>query len=174
MRRPVATVLLLGVVPNALASLFNIAYNEAEIIAHWPAARGAFEWIIPAVNGAFFPVGMFLFALAAWPVAAGLRRVRAGHPLPSAELARLRMRCLRLGAVGALVCVACWGAAGVVWPAALRASAGPPPQGEGVYVHFLLSLVVCGLIAAATALAGLFGRPARTLGPDFRPLGAGD
>ncbi len=37
-----------------------------------------------------------------------------------------------------------------------------------------VTAVVCGLIAAATALAGLFGRPARTLGPDFSPVSAGD
>lgn len=34
--------------------------------------------------------------------------------------------------------------------------------------------VACGLTAAAMALVGLFGRPARTLGPDFRPLAAKD
>jgi len=34
--------------------------------------------------------------------------------------------------------------------------------------------VVCGLIAAATAVVGLFGRPARTLGPDFQPVAAED
>jgi len=34
--------------------------------------------------------------------------------------------------------------------------------------------VSCGLIAATAALIGLFGRPARTLGPDFHPLSAGD
>jgi len=32
----------------------------------------------------------------------------------------------------------------------------------------------CGLVAATAALVGLFGRPARTLGPDFRPAVAGD
>jgi len=34
--------------------------------------------------------------------------------------------------------------------------------------------VACGLVAAATALVGLFGRPARTLGPDFHPRAAED
>jgi MFS family permease len=34
--------------------------------------------------------------------------------------------------------------------------------------------VVCGLIATAVALVGLFGRPARTLGPGFQPLASGD
>jgi hypothetical protein len=170
-RHPLAAVLLLGVVPNALASLFNIAYNSAEIIAHWPAAGDAFAWIVPLVNGVFFPVGMLLVALAVWPVACGLRRLRAGERLDPDELAFLRRRCLRQGAAGALACVGCWAAAGVVWPVALAAAAGPPPQGGGVYVHFLLSLVVCGLVAAAypyflvTFLAVRVFVPA-LLGPD--------
>jgi hypothetical protein len=148
-RFPVAAVLLVSVVTSAAASVFNVAYNEAEIIAHWPDAGEAFWQIIPAVNGAFFAVGMLCVVTAAWPVAAVLRRVTSGERVPAGVLADARRRCLRLGGVAALVCVGCWAAAGVVWPVALRASAGPPPQGGGVYVHFLLSLVVSGLIAAA-------------------------
>ena len=37
-----------------------------------------------------------------------------------------------------------------------------------------LTAFVCGLVAAATALVGLFGRPARSLGPGFRPLASQD
>jgi hypothetical protein len=37
-----------------------------------------------------------------------------------------------------------------------------------------VTAVVCGLVAAATALVGLFGRPSRTLGPDFQPRTAED
>jgi hypothetical protein len=65
------------------------------------------------------------------------------------EMARIRRRGLRLGRLAALVCVGCWVSAGVIWPVALRISAGPPPQGAGAYLHFLLSLLVCGLVASA-------------------------
>lgn len=37
-----------------------------------------------------------------------------------------------------------------------------------------MTAVVCGLVAAGAALAGLFGRPARSLGPGFQPLASGD
>ncbi len=37
----------------------------------------------------------------------------------------------------------------MIWPAVLRAVAGPPPQGPEAYLHFVASLAVCGLIAAA-------------------------
>ena len=80
--------------------------------------------------------------------------------------------------MAALACVGCWAAAGVVWPLALREAAGQPPQGTGVYAHFLLSLVICGLIVAAypyfliTFLAVRVFFPA-LLGPDgLRPSDA--
>ena len=149
LRHPLLTIYPAALAPNALASLFNISYNRAEIIDHWPAAADVFEPIIMAVNGAFFPLGMVLFALTVWPILRAFRRLRTGQPMAPGDLARVRRRCLRLGELTAAVCVGCWVVAGLVWPVALWASAGAPPQGPGVYVHFLLSLVVCGLIAAA-------------------------
>jgi serine/threonine protein kinase len=171
LRHPMATVLLIGMPPNALAALLNIVYNQTELIAHWPAAADMFERIIPIVNATFFFLGLLFFVFVEWPVFATLRKVRAGDSPAGETLARLRRRCLRMGTTGALVCVACWAAAGVVWPIALRLSTGPPPQGGGVYLHFLLSLVVSGLIAATfpyflvTFLAVRVFYPA-LLGPD--------
>ena len=37
-----------------------------------------------------------------------------------------------------------------------------------------MTAFVCGGVAAATALVGLFGRPANSLGPDYQPLAARD
>jgi predicted MFS family arabinose efflux permease len=37
-----------------------------------------------------------------------------------------------------------------------------------------MTAFVCGLVAAATALVGLFGRPANALGPGFQPLASED
>lgn len=37
-----------------------------------------------------------------------------------------------------------------------------------------VTAVVCGSVAAATALVGMFGRPANSLGPDYQPLAARD
>jgi hypothetical protein len=148
-RHPLLAVLPPTVGINALASLFNIRYNGREIIGYWDQARPAYETIIPVINGVLFPLGMLLVALAVWPVSRALKRLRAGDPPDAAELARCRRRSLRLGAVTAGVCVGCWALAGLVWPAALRVAAGPPPGGPETYAHFLLSLLICGLIAGA-------------------------
>ncbi len=146
-RHPLLTIYPPGLAPNMLGSAFNISYNRAEIIAHWPDAAAVFEPIMVAVNGIFFPLGMLFFALAMRPVARGLRRVDAGDPPAAEELARLRRKSLNTGGMTAAVCVGCWVTAGIVWPLALLAAAGPPPQGPGAYLHFGLGLVLCGLIA---------------------------
>ncbi len=158
-RFPLATIYLIALIPNILASLFNIVYNQTEIIEKWPGAQkiilhepieqSVFNLIILAVNGVFFPLGLWLVARAVRPVARGLRQIQEGtRPNPD-DLACLRLRSLRLGGITAWVSVGCWAVAGAVWPVALRAAAGPPPEGPVAYAHFLMSLVVCGLIAAA-------------------------
>jgi hypothetical protein len=55
---------------------------------------------------------------------------------------------LRLGHITAVICVACWLAAGTVWPTTLRIVAGHAPEGLPIYINFVGSFVVCGLIAA--------------------------
>jgi hypothetical protein len=139
----------LTVIPNVLASALNIAYNRSASITQWPAADAVFDQVILAVNGTFFPLGMLALWFALHPVVRGLNRARCGDRPDPIELARLRQRCLQLGTITASIGVVCWVVAGVLWPIILRAAAGPPPQGSGVYFHFLFSLVVCGLMAAA-------------------------
>jgi hypothetical protein len=147
-QHPLLVTYPLAVVPNLLASLFNIAYNRYEIIEDWSNARSVFDQIILAVNGLFFPLGMIAFWLLFRPVARGLRS-KQPDSADSTRLRPARQRCLRLGAIVALICVACWSVAGLLWPIILRLAAGPPPQGFAAYLHFLISLVFCGLIAAA-------------------------
>jgi eukaryotic-like serine/threonine-protein kinase len=149
-RYPLLAIYLLAIVPNVLASLFNIDYNQAEIIDRWSdEAKAAFGPLILAVNAVFFPLGMLFLGVMAWPVARALHRLRAGDRPAAEELARVRRRCLRLGTWSAAVGVGCWAVAGVVWSGALRAAAGPPHQGAQAYVHLFVSLAICGLIAAA-------------------------
>ena len=148
-QHPFLSLMLAGLIPNVLAAIFNIVYNEAEIVAHWDEAKSAFESIVPPINGVLFAIGISIMALSILPVARELRRLRGSGPTDEKNLSRLRRRCLRLGSIAALVCVVTWAAAGLIWPIVLRMSAAPPPQGMEAYIHFLLSLVICGLIAAA-------------------------
>lgn len=147
-RHPYLAIYPPGLAPNVLASLFNIEHNR-HIIATWGGdAVTVFPKLIQVVNGVFFPVGIALFGWAMWPVARTLRRLRAGEPVAAADLGRARRWALRLGGLTAWVCVGCWAVAGVIWPVALAAIVGPHQQ-PGQHFHFVASLAVCGMIAAA-------------------------
>jgi serine/threonine protein kinase len=143
-RHPYWTVIIAGVIPNLLAAAFNIEYNR-DIVNKWhpPEAERIFKLVIPLLNGFFFPLGIIVVTMSMRPVATALRRT--GLP----KLDRARRRALRIGSIAAVACVYCWTVAGLAWPIVLRAAVGPPQQGPEAYVHFLASLIICGLIAAA-------------------------
>jgi serine/threonine protein kinase len=146
LRHPLLVTYPLAVIPNVLASLFNISYNR-EIIDKWPDATTVFDKIILIVNGLFFPLGMIVFWLFFRPLSGQL--LLSSHDSSKFHgLQSARRRCLRLGAIVAWICVACWSLAGLLWPIVLRLAAGPPNDSTS-YFHILISLVVCGLIAAA-------------------------
>jgi len=144
-RHPFLTLYPAALVPNVLAAWFNAVYNEDAIVKLWSEkARQVFQFIVPVVNGVFFPLGTVIFFLAVRPVA-----WRPGRPASPEQLAWRRARCLCSGTIAAWVCVGCWLVAGLVWPVTLRLAADAPPQGAEAYIHFLASLAVCGLVAAA-------------------------
>jgi eukaryotic-like serine/threonine-protein kinase len=145
---PVLAIFALTLVPNLFASAFNILYNFEEIIKKWPVDPQLFKSVIQTVNGVFFPFGLFLLGCAIWPVRRALRRIRAGGAIDPADLEPRRRRALRLGQIAAALCVLCWLLAGCVWPVILTFKVGPPQPGTGLYLHFMASFVICGLIAA--------------------------
>lgn len=149
-RHPYWTLLIAGLIPNSFASLFNILYNGPEIIDPWGrSAKHVFESVIPPINAIFYVLAVIVATIAFFPIAAALRRVRAGAALDARTHERARRRALRFGQIGAMICTGTWAIAGLAWPIVLRIMAGPPQQGVEAYVHFLVSLVLCGLIAAA-------------------------
>jgi len=148
LRRPLVPLYMLGLAPNMVASYFNVYYNRREIVERWNVeAEALFDPAIYIINALFFPVGMFLFFLAIRPTLRGLRSLREAAPIDPADLSSRRLWTLQLGRCAAGSCVICWVIAGLIFPITLRVLAGPPPQGSVVYLHFLMSLVVCGLIA---------------------------
>jgi serine/threonine protein kinase len=152
-RFPVTCVMLATVVPNAFAAVFNYYYNRREIIEHLQNSQKAFEQIQAVINAIAFPVGIFLVIWFTRPVAAALRREREHDPLAADALRLLRRSCLRLGHLAAGISLALWLVAAPAYPIALQMEVGSVPT--SAYVHFVASLTLCGLIAAAYPFFGV-------------------
>lgn len=152
-RFPVACVMLAAVLPNAFAAVFNYDYNRREIIEHLPHSQEAFWQIQTTINAIAFPVGIFLVIWFTRPVAAAVRRSRESNPLPAETQRRLRRRCLALGHLAAGISLALWLVAAPAYPIALQLEVGAVPA--SAYIHFVASLTLCGLIAAAYPFFGV-------------------
>ena len=145
-RFPIAALLPLTLAPNIIASWLNILYNQAAVIDARPDAQSTFETLMIVINGVLFPAALLIYGRFAWPVSRTVRQLTNGMSVAPDRLADARRRCLRLGTVAPMVCVACWCLAGVMWPVSLDLLFGwLPPE---AHLHFLISLALCGLIAA--------------------------
>ena len=174
-RHAVFSVLLAALVPNALGTLFNTAYNLSEIIAHLPGAEPAF-WVVQIlVNAVAFPAGIVLLGRIVWPAARAVRRLDGGGTLDADRAAEARRRCFVLGDGAAGVGVALWVLAGLAFPLGLCLVLGPQPP--WFFLNFMVSLVLCGLIAAVQPFFGATFLAVRVLLPVLvrsQPLGPED
>jgi len=146
-RFPVCTLVLLSVLPNGLAALFNFFHNWRMIVMPLQErgveqAERLFLASATFVNSTFFPLGMGLFVWLAWPASRVWRQLRHGAAVPLNTLEAVRDRCLKLGHLAAIVGATLWAIAGPVYPVMVGAL-GPPD-----YMYFIASLVMCGVIAA--------------------------
>ncbi len=162
-RFAVPALFLTIVLPNALGAVFNIAYNRSEIIAQVPGAEPVFWNVQAAINGIAFPLGIALMTVLALPVARAVRGVDKGKPPDAGGLARARRRCLVLGEAAAAISVVEWLLAGLVFPVALCTFLGPQPF--WFFLRFVVSLALCGLIAAVYPFFGVTFLAVRVLLP---------
>ena len=161
---PLKALFLVGLIPNAAASWFNIKYNFASIVKSYPDLNDTFNLLQLIINGTFFPLCLVLFGAFAWPVVRGLPRAKRNE-LANADLIRLRKRCLRLGPVSVLICLWAWVVAGIVFPVAMHFSVHELPM--SVHAHFIASQTLCGLLAVAYPQFGVSFLSLRCLYPAF-------
>ncbi|MBL9125565.1 MAG: serine/threonine protein kinase [Planctomycetaceae bacterium] len=161
-RQPMLMLLSAALALNAVASVVNIYYNWAAVVATLPPqARSIFrDRQIMTLNVITYSLGIGICILTAWPVLKAFARLRRGEPLPAEQLPRLRRRCLRLGEWIAYTVFALWAALGTVVAYGLREYLQPTH-----YLHLTLSHVLCGLIAATLEYFVLTFLCARALYP---------
>ena len=145
-RYSVLAVALAVLIPNALAGVFNYAYNYQEIIRHLPDAEAVFERVQMGINLIAFPFGIGLVAWYFLPIPRRLRGRESDEVDGREEGVVSRARSLRLGRFVAWVVVGLWAIAGVAYPVVLTVF--EVDMGVREYVHFFASLVYCGVLAA--------------------------
>lgn len=151
LRFSLVALLVASFVPNALAGLFNFYYNFSEIISlledKEEGSVDVFWKVQTAINATAFPLGHLLAAGLFWPVARGLRRGRTLRENEQQPVLPLRRRCLLIGHYVATISISLWAVAGLAYPLSMRIAGVPIEWSENL--HFLVSLVLCGLIAAS-------------------------
>jgi serine/threonine protein kinase len=158
MKRPFLWFVLLVVIPQVVASAFNISYNLTQIVTHLDSTRHdnaqqkMFEHLVLVYNALMYPLALVLFGWAFFPVRRTWQRMHAAAPLPAGEITEARRRALRLPLWVAGLTAAGWLPGGVLFPAiiSLRTEMLSPH----VWLHFFASFTLSGLIALAYSLLG--------------------
>jgi len=161
LRFPVITVLVAGLLPNALAGFFNYSYNYLAIIKEMPHAFvSRFEMVQRIVNGVAFPLGL---GIGVWAALHAMRLLSRETKQDTTEGGR---RVLFFGRFVSIFALVMWTIAGIVFPVAVDWGQAPQAATGEFYLHFLSSLALCGIAAVAypyfvlTAVATGFYLPA--------------
>ncbi|MEZ6121675.1 MAG: serine/threonine-protein kinase [Planctomycetaceae bacterium] len=163
-QHPLGAFLLASVCPHIPPSLFNFQFNDREIRIQLADAVQTFEKIAVTVNLVAFSIGFALCIRYCQPVSQRIRQLmrpspfvpRSGNVPPldvnpagdewtATSVARLRA--LRLSRFVTVLGIIEWMIAGLVYPIALQRLT--KDLQTWWYGHFLISLIICGLIAAA-------------------------
>lgn len=135
-------------IPNLLASAYNIQHNQLLIVSRLSEqAQGRFWLVTALVNMVFFPLGAAVLIYCFRYILLVPRRLRRGPAPPPETLARARHDCLVSGDQVVFVGFGLWLLAGLTFPLTMQFVAGGIPGRSAI--HFFGSLTVCGAIAIA-------------------------
>ncbi|MFT5522837.1 MAG: serine/threonine protein kinase [Pirellulaceae bacterium] len=141
---PLVTVILAALIPNVAAGYFNFVYNKEAIIDQVRESENAFWNIQAIINGIAFPGAVLLICWYCWPIVTAIRQ---GSECASESLTLALRRSLEAGQFIAVLGVILWVIAGATYPIALQLVVGRIEWHH--FLHFVSSLALCGLIAAA-------------------------
>lgn len=147
-RMAVPIVILATLLPNAAAGAFNLFYNRDQIIRLVAAESLNVFWTTQTIiNAIAYPIGIFLVGWFTMKAVRPIQRLSKNEAVDAQDLAKARRHSLFIGHYASLTGIALWALAGVTYPVAIHLAAGKMPP--SAYVHFFVSLLLCGLVAAA-------------------------
>jgi eukaryotic-like serine/threonine-protein kinase len=150
-RFPVWMVIVAGVLPHAVVSVFNTIFNAGAIVDQLPQVQQKvfYGQQILAINGTSYIAGIIWGCSLCWPVLRTVRNLYRRQPPDPRALPAIRHRSLWLGDYVSWMGFSLWVITGLVFPLWLMAVGSSRPEDSKFYVYFFLSQVVCGLIAAS-------------------------
>lgn len=135
-------------IPNLLASAYNIQHNQLLIVSQLSEqAQGRFMLVTTVVNVVFFPLGAAVLLYWYRYIIVVPRRLRRGPAPPAETLARTRHDCLVAGDRAVFIVFGLWLLSGLTFPLTMQFAAGGIPGRSAI--HFFGSLTMCGAIAIA-------------------------
>jgi serine/threonine protein kinase len=142
---PIPTVVIAGLLPNALAGIFNLRYNHNRI-AEMEAMgieglKDRFDTVQLWVNSIAFPVGILI---GIWAIKRVARELDRTKPESSKQGGK---HVLFFGWFISRLTLAEWSISGLVFPVAMNLTQEIPGL-VGFYSHFFMSLALCGIAAA--------------------------
>jgi hypothetical protein len=154
LKRPFLWFVLLALVPQVVASVFNISYNMTQIVGRnlTQPQETMFMRLVSVYNLVMYPVAIVLFAWAFLPVRKTWRQMHGRDPLPAGQVTEARRQTLRLPLWVVGLTAAGWLPGAVLFPAIL--SARTEMLSLHVWIHFFASFTLSGLIALAYSLCG--------------------
>jgi eukaryotic-like serine/threonine-protein kinase len=141
---PIITVVVAGLLPNALAGIFNLNYNHyrIELIGERiPGLQERFDTVQLWVNSIAFPLGVLIGIWAVRRVAKQLDRENRAMSIQGGR------HVLFFGWFISRLTLVMWSVSGLIFPIAMNLG---QEVGDtvGFYSHFFISLALCGIGAA--------------------------
>ena len=142
LKRPITATVLAGLIPNLLTARFNFLYNRERMVAESEELWKAFDSVQKWINGIAFPIGI---AIGAWSAAKTMTLLSAQRKQDTLEGST---RVMMFGRVVAMLILSLWVISGIAFPIAIRMAHVGELSME-FYLHFVISLALCGLAATA-------------------------
>jgi serine/threonine protein kinase len=154
-RHPFLFIALLALLPHVLGSLVNISYNAIQIVGRLSdAQQAAFGQMVLGYNLLVYPFCIWGLSRAALPLLRLRRDLRADPKMVDPnrfDAVRRRVLAWPLWIV-ALSCAG-WLPGGIVFPLGISLLAGPVTS--EVFIHFVISFWISGLIALTYSFFGI-------------------
>jgi hypothetical protein len=165
LRWPTASIVLVPLLVNAAGAAFNTAYNLAEVV---PSGAEAPFWRVQIIiNGIAFPIGIAVLVVLASPLRRSLSGKASDQPARGDQNQQARLRTLAMGHLVAVVGIVEWIIAGMLYPALMHWAGAPLAAHH--YLHFMVSLTLCGMIAATYPFFGVTALAVREFYPRLLP-----